>query len=126
MIDLSPIQAADRITALLAATESRSLEFKRISAKQKGMLEATCAFANSDGGLLVIGVGDAKGLKPGTPPESRLFGVEENIEAFDDFCRNVMQRFAPPITRLHWTRAKQRGLPPTFSGRHTNGRAIGR
>lgn len=104
VIDLSPIQAADRITALLAATESRALEFKRISAKQKGMLEATCAFANSDGGLLVIGLGDAKGLKPGTPPESRLFGVEENIEAFDDFCRNVMHRFAPPITKLHWIR----------------------
>ncbi len=51
MIDLSPTQAADRITALLAATESRTLEFKRIGAKHGRMVETICAFAafaNSD------------------------------------------------------------------------------
>ena len=104
MIDLSPAQATERITALLAAHENRTLEFKRISVRQKSMIEATCAFANSDGGLLVIGVGDAKDLKPGAKPASRLFGVEENMEAFDDFRRHAMQRFAPPITQLHWIR----------------------
>lgn len=104
MIDLSPAQAADRIAALLAAHESRTLDFKRISAKHGRMVETLCAFANSDGGLLVIGIGDAKDLKPGAKPESRLFGVEENAEAFDDFRRQVMQRFTPPIVRLHWIR----------------------
>lgn len=114
MIDLSPAQSAERITALLTARESRTLEFKRISARQKNMLEAVCAFANSDGGLLVIGLGDAKDLKPGAKPESRLFGVEENAEAFDDFRRHVMQRFAPPIDKLHWLRLSctlQNGQP---------------
>ncbi len=104
MIDLSPAQAADRITALLAAPESRTLDFKRISAKHGRMIETLCAFANTDGGLLVIGVGDAKDLKPGAKPESRLFGIEENPEAFDDFHRQVMQRFDPPMTQLHWIR----------------------
>ena len=104
MIDLSPAQAADRITALLAAPESRTLEFKRISAKHARMLETLCAFANTDGGLVVIGVGDAKDLKPGAKPESRLFGIEENPEAFDLFRRQVMQRFDPPMTQLHWIR----------------------
>lgn len=104
MIDLSPAQAADRITALLAAPESRTLEFKRISAKHARMIETLCAFANTDGGLVVIGVGDAKDLKPGAKPESRLFGLEENPEAFDLFRRQVMQRFDPPLTRLHWIR----------------------
>ena len=104
MIDLSPAQAADRITALLAAHESRTLDFKRISAKHGRMVETLCAFANSDGGLLVIGIGDAKDLNPGAKPEGRLFGVEENAEAFDDFRRQVMQRFTPPIARLHWIR----------------------
>lgn len=104
MIDLSPAQTADRITSLLAATESRTLEFKRISAKHARMLETICAFANTDGGLVVIGVGDAKDVKPGAKPESRLFGIEENPEAFDLFRRQVMQRFAPPIEKLHWLR----------------------
>ena len=47
MIDLSPAQAASRITALLAATESRTLDFKRISAKPGRRIETTCAIANS-------------------------------------------------------------------------------
>ena len=102
MIDLSPAQAADRINALLAAHESRTLDFKRISGKQGRMFEAICAFANSEGGLLVIGIGDAKALKPGDKPQSRLFGIEENPEGFDDFRRELLNRFTPAITRLHW------------------------
>ena len=104
MIDLSPAQAATRITALLAATESRTLDFKRISAKHGRMIETICAFANADGGLVVIGIGDAKDMKPGAKPETRLFGIEENPEAFDLFYRQVMQRFDPPLARLHWLR----------------------
>jgi Putative DNA-binding domain len=84
MTNLSPSQAAERITAILSAKENHSLDFKRISSKHKSIVETICAFANSDGGLLVIGVGDAKDLKPGAKPESRLFGIEENPEAFDD------------------------------------------
>lgn len=104
MIDLSPTQAATRITTLLGAPESRTLDFKRISAKHSRMIETVCAFANSEGGLLAIGVEDAKQMKPGAKPASRLFGIEENAEAFDDFRRQVMSRFAPAIDRLHWMR----------------------
>lgn len=101
MNDLPLTLAAGRITALLAATESRSLEFKRISDKHGRMKETICAFANSDGGWLVIGVGDAKA---GAKPETRLFGIEENPEAFDDFSRQVMQDFAPPLAPPQWIR----------------------
>ncbi len=104
MIELSPAQAADRIAALLAAPESRTLDFKRISGKQGRMYEAICAFANSEGGLLVIGIGDAKAMKPGDKPQSRLFGIEENPEGFDNFRTELLTRFTPAITRLHWLR----------------------
>lgn len=104
MIDVSPAQAEERIRALLAAPESRSLDFKRISGKQNRMYEAVCAFANSEGGLLVIGVGDAKAAKAGNKVQSRLFGIEENPEGFDDFRRELLNRFTPPITRLQWLR----------------------
>lgn len=104
MTDLPPAQAADRITALLAAPESRTLDFKRISGKQGRMYEAVCAFANADGGLLAIGIGDSKALKPGDKPQSRLFGIEENPEGFDDFRREMLTRFTPAITKLHWIR----------------------
>ena len=62
MIDLSPAQAADRIAKLLVTPESRTLDFKRISDKHKKIIETVCAFANSEGGLLALGVGDAKDL----------------------------------------------------------------
>jgi len=104
MIDLSPAQSAIRIATLLTTLESRTLDFKRISAKHTRMVETVCAYANGEGGLLVIGVGDAKDLKPGAKPESRLFGIEENPEAFDDFRRQVLAKFTPPIDRLHWLR----------------------
>ena len=104
MIDLSAAQAADRIIALLAAHESRTLDFKRISGKQGRMYEAICAFANTDGGLLVIGIGDVKAMKPGDKPASRLFGIEENLEGFDNFRTELLTRFTPAISRLHWIR----------------------
>lgn len=102
--DLTLAQATTGITMLLATSEGRTLDFKRISSKHGRMIETICAFANGEGGLLVIGVGDAKDLKPGTKPQSRLFGIEENPEAFDDFRRQVMARFAPAIERRHWLR----------------------
>ena len=104
MIDLPPAQAVTHIAALLAAPESRTLDFKRISGKQGRMYEAVCAFANTEGGLLVIGLGDVKAMKPGDKPQSRLFGVEENAEGFDDFRRELLNRFTPAITKLHWLR----------------------
>ncbi len=104
MIDLPASQASNRIVALLAAEESRTLDFKRISAKHKGIIETTCAFANSDGGLLVIGIGDAKDQEAAGKSASRLFGIEENAEAFDDLRRLTMQRFAPAVKGIHWLR----------------------
>ena len=114
MIDISPAQAAERIGALLAASENRMLDFKRISGKQSRMYEAVCAFANTEGGLLVIGIGDAKAMTQGDSPQNRLFGIEENPEGFDDFRRELLNRFTPPITKLHWMRLPctlHNGLP---------------
>ena len=68
------------------------------------MYEAVCAFANTEGGLLVIGMGDAKAMKPGDKPQSRLFGIEENPEGFDDFRTGLLTRFTPAVTKLHWIR----------------------
>ncbi len=104
MIDVSPAQAAVLLTTMLGAPESRTVEFKRISARHGRMIETVCAFANSEGGSLVIGIDDAKQMKPGAKPESRLFGIEENAEAFDDFRRQLLGRFAPAIDRLRWRR----------------------
>ncbi len=104
MIDFSLAESASRITALLAAHESRTLDFKRIGTKHNKTIETICPFANTDGGIIAMGVADPKELKPGAKRETLLFGIEENPESFDDLRRLVMQRFAPPIAGLHWMR----------------------
>lgn len=104
MIDLSPAQSALRVGQLLQAKEGRHLDFKRISAKLTRIVEAVCAFANSEGGIVAIGIGDAKDVKVSAPPTSRLFGIEENAEALDELQRELMKRFAPAIGGLHWNR----------------------
>ena len=114
LVDFSRAQAASRITFLLATAESHTLDFKRISAKHGRIIETICAFANTDGGVIAIGIGDAKDMKSGAKPESRLYGVEENAEGFDDLRRQAANRFAPAITRLHWLR-----LPCTLNNGQT-------
>ena len=101
MIYLTEEQAAPRIKALLTARESRTLEFKRVSGKMVGKaLETLCAFANTEGGILVLGVADEQQEKG----SARFFGVRENPEALDDLVRKVRTQFHPPIEALRFVR----------------------
>lgn len=101
MIDLNEEQAAPRIKTLLTARESRTLEFKRVSGKMVGKaLETLCAFANTEGGILVLGVADEK-QEIGS---ARFFGVQENPEALDDLTRKVRTQFYPPLEAIRFVR----------------------
>ncbi|NCU67952.1 ATP-binding protein, partial [Acidovorax sp. 210-6] len=78
-------------------SESRHLEFKRVSGKMVGKaLETVCALANTDGGTLVLGVADLKEFKG----DARLFGVEENPEAVDELRRKLLTEFSPAISTV--------------------------
>ncbi len=101
MIDLTEDQAAPRIKALLTSRESRTLDFKRVSGKMVGKaLETLCAFANTEGGILVLGVADEKQEKG----SARFFGIQENPEALDDLTRKVRTQFHPPIDTIRFVR----------------------
>lgn len=101
MIDFTPAQAAPRIASLLVAHESRTLDFKRVSGKMVGKaLEAICAFANTEGGILALGVADEK-QESGV---ARFYGVEENPEALDELTRKVRTQFHPPIETISFVR----------------------
>lgn len=82
------------VQSLVSQGESRTLEFKRVSNKMVGKaLETICAFANSAGGVLVLGVADLKEFKG----EARLFGTEENPEAVDELRRKLLTQFHPSL-----------------------------
>ena len=54
-------------------------------------LETICAFANSNGGTLILGIADASqstGL-------NRIYGMEENPEAVDELRRKIETQFDP-------------------------------
>ena len=89
------------VTQLVAAPESRTLEFKRVSGKMVGKaLETVCAFANTDGGLLVLGMEDTAKVSG----RARLFGIQENVEALDELDRKLRTQFNPPIGDLRLAR----------------------
>lgn len=86
---------------LIASGETQRWEFKRVSGKMVGKaLETVCALANTDGGLLVLGMADLKEFRG----PARLFGTQENREAVDDFVRKLRSHFVPPIDTVKLAR----------------------
>jgi ATP-dependent DNA helicase RecG len=96
MINVTDTQwTTDFLNRVLSASESPWLETKRVSGKMVGKaLEAICAFANTDGGWLVLGVEDESKAK-GT---DRLYGIGENQEAVDELMRKLLTHHLPVIT----------------------------
>lgn len=97
IINLTAIESEVLLTQVFARSESRFLEFKRVSSKMVNKaLETICAFANSEGGNLVLGIADLKEFQGNV----RLFGVEENPEAVDDLQRLIATKFQPAIASI--------------------------
>lgn len=103
-----PSEHDERVIALLALPEGPTLEFKRVSGKMVSKaLETICAFANSNGGTLILGVADPSVR----PARDRVHGVEENPEAVDELRRKTATQFDPPGVPVRWLR-----LPATTAG----------
>ena len=101
IIDFTAEQAEPRIVNLLTFSESQKLEFKRVSGQMVNKaLNAISAFANSEGGILVLGLADQKA----EVGKLRLYGVEENAEAVDDLIRKLSTQITPNIDDLRFLR----------------------
>lgn len=99
-----PLDRASALIELLVdGSESRHREFKRVSGKMVGKaLETICAFANSEGGVLVLGMADLKEYRGA----ARFFGLEENAEAVDELVRKLGTEFHPPIGPMQLRRLR--------------------
>jgi len=89
----SDIQPDDQLVdQLLEMPESYRFDCKRVIGKVDKLLETVIAFANSDGGLIAIGLED-----PGKAiGRDRVFGLDENPENWDEFRRKLKSRITEP------------------------------
>lgn len=77
----------------LDTQEWQTFECKRAAIKPSDLLETVVAFANADGGLIVIGIEDPKkanGVK-------RLLGISENLDNCSDFLKLLEKEIEPPL-----------------------------
>jgi len=81
------------VDELLGMTEGKKFETKRILGKNERRIETVLAFANTEGGYLVLGLEDADKASG----RDRVYGIEENPEGMDELERLIRQRFTPPL-----------------------------
>lgn len=77
----------------LDAQEWQLFECKRAAIQPAKLLETVVAFANTDGGFLVVGLEDpikAQG-------EKRLIGISENLSNDLDFLKLIEKKIDPPL-----------------------------
>lgn len=100
MTDLTGPTAERLAELIVGRRESGTFETKRVSGKMVGKaLETVCAFANTEGGILVLGVEDFDKAKG----RARLIGIAENSEAVDELRRKLATQFHPPIDGIDIT-----------------------
>lgn len=80
-------------------TESQTVEFKRLEGRKvvEKAIQTVVAMANTDGGMVVLGVDDPeKTKKKGV---DRIYGIEEDFGIFDSIGREI-QRIVPPLPNI--------------------------
>lgn len=93
------MQNEETIQKLCAVEESLHLEAKRVSGKMvRKALETIVAFANTEGGLLVLGMEDHNKTKG----KDRLYGIQENPEAVDELRQKIQHQITPPVDDIRW------------------------
>ena len=88
------------VDQLLVLDEDYRLDCKRLAGKLASALETIVAFANSDGGFLILGLEDPRKAKG----RARVYGVEENLIAVDELRRSVETRITPELPSVSWRR----------------------
>lgn len=86
------------VGALLARGEGKTLEFKRDLSSPRNILRTVCAFANSAGGVIVIGIDDAQAV----------LGIEHPLDEEERLC-NIIADGIEPVVVPHVDMLNARG-----------------
>ena len=90
----------DLIT-LLSRPEGKTLEFKRDLSSPDGVLKAIVAFANTSGGVLVLGVEDGTKRVKGIP---NILAEEERLANL--IADSISPRLVPSIEMMPWRKTQ--------------------
>lgn len=80
--------------------EDRITEFKRLGDQETAVykiIESIVAMTNTDGGVIVLGVADPEKTK--LKGIERVYGIEENLEKYDEIGRELI-KIIPPMAML--------------------------
>lgn len=79
--------------------ESQTIEFKRLTEEKvvAKIIETVVAMTNTDGGVIILGIDDPEKTK--LKGLDRIYGIDENTEAFDAIGREL-QKIIPPLSGL--------------------------
>lgn len=81
------------IDIFLDAREWQTFDCKRAAIKPPKILETICAFANSDGGTILIGLEDPEKASR----DKRLIGIAEAEDNVSEIINSITKDFAPPL-----------------------------
>lgn len=81
------------VDQVLDLQEGMKTEVKRIGDKLSRALETIVAFANTEGGFLILGIEDPKKAKG----RDRVYGIQENPAAVDELRTMVKSRITPAL-----------------------------
>lgn len=82
---------------ILEKPEWQRFECKRAAAKPAKLLETLVAFANAEGGSLVIGLEDPQKAKN----SQRLIGISENLDNISEFLKLLEKEIVPSIRQFN-------------------------
>ena len=77
----------------LKTQEWQTFECKRAAIQPAKLLETVVAFANTDGGLIVMGMEDPRKAQK----DDRLIGISENPDNVSEFLKLLEKEIEPPI-----------------------------
>lgn len=83
----------DLVRIFLDTQEWQTFECKRAAIRPADLLETVVAFANADGGLIVVGLEDPKKAHG----EKRLLGISEHMDNCSDFLKLLEREIEPPL-----------------------------
>ena len=78
----------EEVMALIQQGEGQNIEFKTSFAEKREAIESLCAFANADGGTVLLGVRN----------DGTVCGISLGKKTLEDFANRVRSNTEPPLT----------------------------